>query len=194
MPHPLVRWVTTVVMRWSERRDTVMRLMRYTAVSVVSTTTSLVTLGILVGLVGAPATWSNVLATAVGTVPSFELNRRWVWRREDRRSLVRQVLPFCALSFAGLVVSTLAVGVVADHASAWGQWARTLAVLGANVAAYGTLWLVQYQLLNRYLFRGRPDPVAPVDLVEVSAGRQTTPRLSAPAGRTLQTRAPRPRV
>jgi len=134
--------------------------MRYAAASVVSTTTSLVTLGVLVGLVGVAATWSNVIATAVGTVPSFELNRRWVWRSDGRRSLVRQVLPFCALSFTGLVVSTLAVGVVADHTPAWGHTARTVAVLGANVVAYGTLWVVQYQLLNRYLFRGRSVPAA----------------------------------
>jgi len=125
--------------------------MRYAAASVVSTTTSLVTLGVLVGLVGVAATWSNVIATAVGTVPSFELNRRWVWRSDGRRSLVRQVLPFCALSFTGLV---------ADHTPAWGHTARTVAVLGANVVAYGTLWVVQYQLLNRYLFRGRSVPAA----------------------------------
>ena len=181
--------MTTVMTPWSERRDTVMRLMRYAAVSVVSTTTSLVTLGVLVGLIGVAATWSNVIATAVGTVPSFELNRRWVWSSDGRRSLARQVLPFCALSFAGLVVSTLAVGVVAGHASAWGHWARTVAVLGANLAAYGTLWVVQYQLLDRYLFRTRP---VPAELVEVSAERQTIPRLSGRPGRMLQVGAHRP--
>ena len=169
--HPRARWAATVVARWIERRDTVIRLMRYAAVSVVSTTTSLVTLGVLVGMMGVAPTWANVIATAVGTVPSFELNRRWVWCREGRRSLVGQVLPFCALSFAGLVISTLAVGVVADHASGWAHWTRTVAVLGANVAAYGTLWVVQYQLLNRYLFRSRPLPVEPETLVEVAAGR-----------------------
>jgi putative flippase GtrA len=148
--------MATALTLWTVRRDTVVRLIRYAAVSVVSTTTTLVTLGALVGLVGMAATWSNVIATAVGTVPSFELNRRWVWNNDGRRSFVGQVVPFCVLSFAELVASTVAVGVVAGHTSGWGHWSHTAAVVVANVAAYGTLWVVQYQLLNRYLFRRDP--------------------------------------
>lgn len=147
---------------WLARKDTILRLMRYATVSVVSTATSLATLGALVGVVGMPATSANVIATAVGTAPSFELNRRWVWSDDGRRSLVRQVMPFCALSFTGLVVSTLAVGVVAGHTAGWGHWSRTAAVLGANLTAYGTLWVIQFQLLDRFLFHGgavRSDPI-----------------------------------
>jgi putative flippase GtrA len=152
---------------WSARRATLVRLMRYSAVSLVATTTSLVTLGILVGLLELPATWSNVMATAVGTVPSFELNRRWVWRTTGRRSLFGQVVPFCALSFTGLVVSTLAVGMAAGRTAGWSHWAHTVAVLSANVAAYGALWVVQYRLLDRVLFRSRsgaPEPLATPDV------------------------------
>ena len=125
-------------------------------VFLVATTTSLLTLGILVGLVELPATWSNVIATAVGTVPSFELNRRWVWNSTSRRSLSGQVVPFCALSFTGLVVSTLAVGMTASRTEGWSHWSHTVAVLSANVAAYGALWVVQYRMLDRLLFRSRP--------------------------------------
>ena len=88
-----------------------------------STSTSLITLGVLVGLAGLPATWSNVIATGVGTVPSFELNRRWVWPGAGRRTWFGQVVPFCALSFTGLVVSTLAVGLVAARTSGWSSGA-----------------------------------------------------------------------
>ena len=142
-------------------RHTVLRLVRYSAVSGVATTTSLVTLGLLVGLVGMPATWANVLAMAVGTVPSFELNRRWVWRAGGRRSVLGQMVPFATLSATGLVVSTVAVGVASARTAAWGHGAHTAAVLCANVAAYGSLWLVQYALLDRVLFRPRT-AVAPV--------------------------------
>ena len=129
------------------------RLLRYSGVSAVATTTSLFTLFVLVGLVGVPAVWANVVATAVGTVPSFELNRRWVWARQDRRSLLGQVAPFTALSFAGLLVSTVTVGLVSGRTVEWGHWAHTLAVEVANVAAYGCLWVVQYIVLDRFLFR-----------------------------------------
>jgi putative flippase GtrA len=159
-PVPPAPWITTVVGAVPVRRATLVRLTRYSAVSVVSTATSLVTLGVLVGLVGLPAMWANVMATAAGTVPSFELNRRWVWGNEGRRSLFGQVVPFVALSFTGLAISTLAVGVVSAHASGWGHWTRTAAVLVANVTAYGMLWVVQYQILQRLLFShdyGPPD-------------------------------------
>ena len=90
----------------------VVKLLRYSAVSGISTATSLSILGILVGLFGVDAVVANVVATAVGTVPSFELNRRWVWCDRSQRSVLRQVTPFCTLSFAGLVISTLAVRAV----------------------------------------------------------------------------------
>jgi putative flippase GtrA len=133
-------------------RTTAVRVVRYSAVSVVSTTTSLVTLGVLVGLAGMPAGWSNVIATAIGTVPSFELNRRWVWSDAGPRSWLRQVVPFCALSFAGLVLSTITVSLVGHATAGWSRLDHTVAVELANVAAYGTLWVIQYQLLNRFLF------------------------------------------
>ena len=150
--------------RWASHRHTVLRLVRYSSVSVVATTTSLVTLAVLVGLVGTPATWANVIATAVGTVPSFELNRRWVWGARSRRSVLGQVVPFAALSATGLVVSTLAVGAAAARTATWGHWSRTVAVLVANVATYGSLWVVQYVLLDRVLFRSTsaPGPAAAV--------------------------------
>ena len=146
----------TVRSALASRRHALLRLARYSMVSVVATSTSLVTLGVLVGLVGTPAVVANVIATAVGTVPSFELNRRWVWGAAGRRSLLRQVVPFGALSFTGLAVSTVAVGVASAHTAGWGHWAHTAAVLAANVAAYGSLWVVQYVLLDRVLFARRP--------------------------------------
>ena len=76
--------------------------LRYGTVSIIATVTSMTVLGVLVTLTTMPAGWANVVATAVGTVPSFELNRRWVWGRTGKRSLRGEVGPFWILSFAGL--------------------------------------------------------------------------------------------
>jgi putative flippase GtrA len=138
-------------------------LLRYSAVSGIATSTSLLVLGLLVGVVGSSATLANVIATAVGTAPSFELNRRWVWAQTGRRSLLRQVLPFCALSFAGLLLSTLAVRAVSAPTASLGRAWHTLAVEAANVAAYGTLWVVQFVVLDRVLFRHPTGPSATAD-------------------------------
>ena len=131
------------------------QLLRYSAVSGISTVTSLTILGVLVGVFGVDAVLANVLATAVGTVPSFELNRRWVWFDQSQRSVLRQITPFCTLSFAGLVISTLTVRVVSARTIDLSRGWHTLAVETANVSAYGALWVVQFFLLDRVLFRHR---------------------------------------
>lgn len=133
------------------------QLVRYAAVSGIATATSLTVLGLLVLTRAAPAGWANLIATAVGTVPSFELNRRWVWNKRGHRSVGAEVAPFCALSFAGLALSTLAVHVVAVWADVNGlsNGLRTLLVEGANVAAFGSLWVAQFVILDRLLFRPR---------------------------------------
>jgi putative flippase GtrA len=138
----------------SDRID-VAKLVRYGAVSVIATTTSLLVLGVLVGILAAPAACSNVVATAVGTAPSFELNRRWVWRRRGHRSLVSELVPFAVLSFAGLALSTLAVQLAASATNDWPRLWHTIAVEVANIGAFGSLWVLQFVLLDRVLFRRR---------------------------------------
>ena len=139
-------------------RHLLARLVRYATVSAISTAVSLTVLGALVGTGAMAAGWANVVATAVGTGPSFELNRRWVWGKTGRRSMAAEVVPFCALSFAGLVLSTAAVSAAAASAThaGWGTATRTAVVELANVAAFGSLWIVQYVVLDRVLFRRRP--------------------------------------
>jgi putative flippase GtrA len=130
------------------------QLLRYGAVSIIATTTSLVVLGVLVSTRFLTPGWANVAATAVGTIPSFELNRRWVWQRHGSASTRREVVPFAALSAAGLVLSTLAVSLAGRWSEAVGLTGagRTLAIQCASIVAFGTLWLVQFAVLDRVLF------------------------------------------
>jgi len=139
------------------------QLLRYSAVSAIATTASLTVLGVLVGTRALSPGWANVVATAVGTVPSFELNRRWVWGKRGQRSATAEIVPFCIMSFAGLALSTLAVhraAIWAEHAGLSGT-ARTLAVEAANIAAFGSLWIAQFLILDRVLFRHPSPPALP---------------------------------
>ena len=137
------------------RRATVRRLLRYSSVSVVSTVTGLTVLGVLVGVFGWPAVWANIVATAIGTIPSFELNRRWVWAHNGRRSILRQAAPYASVSFAGLVASSVAVHLASDATMNSSRLVHTAAVEIASVAAYGSLCIVQFVLCDRILFRSR---------------------------------------
>jgi putative flippase GtrA len=139
---------------------------RYGTVSLIATVSSLTVLGVLVSVTTIPAGVANVIATAVGTLPSFELNRRWVWQRTGRRSMRAELVPFWILSFTGLALSTLAVSLAAAWADSAGLhgFARTAAIEVANVAAWGSLWIAQFVILDRFLFRTEvttaPPPVA----------------------------------
>ncbi|MBV9953365.1 MAG: GtrA family protein, partial [Acidimicrobiia bacterium] len=149
-------------------------LVRYSGVSVVATLVSLAVLGALVATGAMTPGWANVVATAVGTVPSFELNRRWVWRC-DGTPLVRQVVPFATLSLAGLGLSTVAVHAAETWATslAFAPVIRTAVAEGAHLAAFGSLWILQFVLLDRILFAHDHSQVAlsqvPVEQPKVPA-------------------------
>jgi putative flippase GtrA len=137
-------------------RTRLSRLLRYAMVSGISTVTGLSVLGVLV-TAGMSAGWANVIATAIGTVPSFELNRRWVWSVDGRRSVNRQMLPFVLWSFLELLGSTLVVHLGAGWASDHHLHGltRTVVVELSSVVAFGSFWVVQYVLLDKVLFRSR---------------------------------------
>lgn len=72
------------------------------------------------------------------------------------------MIPFVALSFAGLALSTLAVGAVGHVAAGagWSPGTTAVAAVVANLAAFGTVWVAQFVILDRLLFK--PVPVVAV--------------------------------
>ena len=98
--------------------------------------------------------WANIIAVAVATVPSYELNRKWAWGKSGRGHLWREVVPFWALAFLGLAFSEWAV-VVAGH---WARdhqlvrLARSALVNGAALSAFGVLWVAKFVIFNKLLF------------------------------------------
>lgn len=167
-----------------ERRhvERLFQWVRYGATSCVATLTSMVVLGALVATSTLSPGWANIVATSVGTVPSFELNRRWVWGRTGRRSFAGEVGPFCVMSLAGLALSTLLVSAAGHWATGAGLDAfwRTAVIEVANVAAFGTLWVAQFVVLDRVLFAHRA-PGAGRRAVTVPASRLDVPAAAAPA-------------
>jgi putative flippase GtrA len=157
-----------------------LRLVRYASVSVIATVVGLSTLAVLVDAGHWDPTWANVAATALGTIPSFELNRRWVWGRDGHRSMLREVVPFCGLCLVELVASSAAVHATAawTQGQDWGGGVRTIADLGANVSTYGLLWVVQFVALDRVLFARRR--------ADVAAARPEIQSASRPSSSAMQ--------
>jgi putative flippase GtrA len=143
------------------------QFLRYGTVSLISTAISLVVLGTLVALQVMPAAWANIVATFIGTVPSFELNRRWVWGHTGQRSVGKQVVPFFALTFIGLGLSTVCVYVASHWAQNRGMDAGQQAIIAqlANLVGFGSLWLIQFVILDRILFKAPADLVASAEVL-----------------------------
>ena len=128
-------------------------------VSVVSTTISLVVLATFTLGFGLVAWAANVVAVACATGPSYSLNRRWTWSRRDASDPWREVMPFWVMSFAGLALSTIAVGITGAWATSMhlAQPVETLSLLGAHLSGFALLWGIQFVVLDRVLFGGRRD-------------------------------------
>ena len=133
-------------------RPVVQRLARCFSVSIGTTVLSTAVLVALAIGAGVPAGLANVIAVSCGIVPSYLANRSWVWRRRGRSSLAREVAPFWALSLAGLALSTVAVAWTAGLTRHLSPAVRAVALPTANLAVFGSLWVVQFVVLDRILF------------------------------------------
>lgn len=90
---------------------------------------------------------ANVFAACVMSMPAYLLSRAWVWEVDGRHDLRRHVLPFWAITFVGLVVSTV-FAAVADRVFGAG-----IAVNIASLIGYFIVWVAKFFMLDR-LFGG----------------------------------------
>jgi putative flippase GtrA len=128
------------------------KVIRYTLVSVISAVTSLVLLTIVFGVL---RLWSEVVSTLFANVmagiPSYFLNRQWVWGKSGRSHIWREIVPFWVMSITGIGFALYAASLAQAFANSHHlqHLARTVLVIGANVAAFSILWLLKFLILNR---------------------------------------------
>lgn len=128
------------------------RVVRYTMVSVISALTSLVVLTLVFGVL---KLWGEVISTLFANIiagfPSYYLNRRWVWGKSGRSHIWREILPFWVMSISGIGFALYTASLAHNFADTHHlqHLARTVLVVGANIAAFGILWLLKFLVLNR---------------------------------------------
>jgi putative flippase GtrA len=129
-----------------------LKVLRYTAVSAISALTSLISLTIVYGVF---KLWTEVVSTLFANImagiPSYLLNRQWVWGKSGRSHLWREILPFWVMSLTGIGFALLTASWAHNYADAHHlqHLARTALVVVANVSAFGILWLLKFIILNR---------------------------------------------
>jgi putative flippase GtrA len=96
-----------------------------------------------------PGPTANVTAVCISAIPSYLLNRYWVWNKKDPNRFWGEIVPFWSMALLGLLFSTALV------AFAEARWGTTLAVSAANLTGFGLVWVAKFFVLNHVLFKGR---------------------------------------
>ena len=145
------------------------RLVRCMSVSMVTTVLSLVSLVVLTAVFGVGAMPANIATTALATIPSYHLNRRWTWKLTGASDPWREMVPFWLMSFAGLALSTITVGMADSWAAGahLGTIGRAGSVLVGHLGGFGLLWVVQFIVLDRVLFARNSVTVDPSEHLEL---------------------------
>ena len=144
------------------------KLLRYAGVSFVGVSAGQLLLYLFHVTLELEPVLANTMAVAISTIPSYVLNRAWVWGKSGGHSVTSEVLPFWGLAFIGLMLSNLLVHLAEQR---WDSW---VVVNAANLLAFGVIWLVKYVVLDRVLFSGDHvsggvDAIESVDAAETTA-------------------------
>jgi len=146
IPRPLRTWYATEHGR---------KMVRYAMVSVVAVPVG--EAGILVGhsALGMSPGWAGLFGNACGAVPSYYLNRSWVWGKSGRSHLMKEIVPFWAITVIGVAFAAWVVGLAGTYASHhhWHGASESALLLVANLAAFAVLWVGKYILFNTVLFK-----------------------------------------
>ena len=90
---------------------------------------------------------SNLVAVTLSCIPSYLLNRYWVWGKRGKNHFWREVFPFWAMAALGLVLSTIFVYFVDQRTDV------TVFLMAANLSAFGLLYIAKFLILDRVLFK-----------------------------------------
>jgi putative flippase GtrA len=134
------------------------QLIKYTMVSVISTVASFGVLAIVYGgHIIKGEIEATVFANVVATIPSYFLNRMWVWGKGGRSHVMKEIVPFWVMSAIGITVS-IGGAAVARHIGTTHHLSHpqeTGVLLLANLISFGLFWVLKYMLYNR-LFHVHP--------------------------------------
>lgn len=147
-------------LRWLVATPTREKLVKYLAASGVNVVVAEGVLAFAFGVLHWSARPANVLAATLATIPAYWLARRWVWGRSGPSHMVREVLPFWALAFVALALTTWIAGVAESVGVERGgtRLEQTLIVSGSVFVMSAFVWVAKFILLNKFLFADRGSP------------------------------------
>src|SRR4051794_233445 len=152
------------------RSPTGQTFLKYSAVSVISVAINLALLGFAFGVLGWSAAPAHDFAGGISAIPSYYLNRAWAWQKRGRSHFLKEVVPFWALAFLGLVISTIAVHIVGNNIKQYHKAVQTVIVALTNIGAFGVLWVVKFIIFNELMFKHHPEVLEDEPALDGRAG------------------------
>jgi putative flippase GtrA len=166
------------------------RFTRFILVAIAAVITSQVVLGLLTGPVNLSAGASGVIASMVAALVSYLLSR-WAWERKGKPDLLRETLPFWAVSIAVWII----LGLTSHYASVWAHsmgythLMKHVVVQGAYFLMNCVTFVTRFLIFHFVLFtdKDRDEQAAAsvgADLAtaEVKSGSDTGPLALVPGG------------
>ena len=141
------RYPAPVQQRVADVRARYHKPIKYGMVSAVAVVTGQMTLLVCLAVLDMEPVWANITSVMIGTIPSYLLNRAWVWGKHGSHHFWREVAPFWFIALLGLGFSTLLVHLASQRTEA------PLLLAGANLTAFAILWVAKYLFLDYVLFK-----------------------------------------
>ena len=137
------------------------RFSRFILAAVVSAGTSELTLLACYGIFKLAPGRSSVAAWLAGAIVSYFMTR-WTWERKGRPNLLKETLPFWAISVCTIIILVTATKLAHEVAREWhlGNLERIVFVAGAYFAANCLTFLTRFLIFHYVLFADRRGPRA----------------------------------
>jgi putative flippase GtrA len=147
VPAPLERKIRT---------EAGVRFTRFVPVAIVAVITSQVMLGLLTGPVNLSAGASGVIASMTAALVSYVLSR-WAWERKGKPDLLRETLPFWAVSVAvwGILGLTSHFASVWAHDMGYTHLKKHLVVQGAYFLMNCVTFVARFLIFHYILFANK---------------------------------------
>ena len=138
------------------------RFSRFVLVAAAALAASQLTLTLLLGVAGMSAGISGGVAAVAGALVSYLLSR-WAWERKGRPHLLKETLPFWAVSVGAWIV----LGLASHFSSVWANgmglehWERVAFVCAAYFVANCLTFVSRFVIFHYVLFADRGSSVPP---------------------------------
>ncbi len=128
------------------------KLIRFTAVSVVSTVVSVVVIALVYGLkIIKGEVEATLIGNIIGAIPSYTLNRRWTWGKTGRSHVRKELIPFWTMAVLGIAFSMVGASYAKDfvHTHHWSHLFNTGIVDAANLVSFAVFWVLKLLVFNK---------------------------------------------